>query len=337
MTFHYIVYGLRIAADASIPGLIKSPASAEPDLKIWLKSEPPWLAECLAMRETLWYVSPEQEEGGKPALTVTKLAAGAYFRFVYADGSTFILDGSTTRLWATWPDSSSLQDTAVFLLGPVLGFVLRSRGTVCLHASAVAIGREAIVLVGIGGAGKSTTAAAFARQGYAVLSDDVAPMQPHADAYFVRPGYPRLCLWPESVSLLYGGREALPRLTPNWEKCYLSLDDNGHRFQHEPLPLGAIYLLGERAAGTEVPRVQPVPASGGLVALVQNTYMNYLLDKQRRAQEFEFLGRLLSRVPVRRVTPHQDPTRLTKLCEVIVSDFKALPQVALAAMEGCPR
>jgi len=337
VTFHYIVYGLRIAADASIPGLIKSPASAEPDLKIWLKSEPPWLAECLAMRETLWYVSPEQEEGGKPALTVTKLAAGAYFRFVYADGSTFILDGSTTRLWATWPDSSSLQDTAVFLLGPVLGFVLRSRGIICLHASAVAIGREAIVLVGTGGSGKSTTAAAFALQGYPVLSDDVAPMQSHADAYFVRPGYPRLCLWPESVNLLYGGREALPRITPNWEKCYLPLDDNGHQFQHEPLPLGAIYLLGERTAGTEVPRIQPVAASGGLVSLVQNTYMNYLLDKQQRAQEFEFLGRLLSQVPVRWVTPHVDPTRLTKLCEVIVSDFEALPQAALAATEGCPR
>lgn len=337
MTFHYLAYGLRIAADAPIPGLIQSSTSAEPDLRIWLRSEPPWLAECLGLPETIWYVSPEQEEGGKPALTVTKLASGAYFRFVYADGNTFVLDRSTTRLWATWPDSSTLQDMAIFLLGPVLGFILRSRGTICLHASAVAIGREAIVLVGTGGAGKSTTAAAFARQGYAVLSDDVVPMQPHADGYFVRPGYPRVCLWPESVSLLYGQREALPRLTPTWEKCYLPLDDNGHRFQHEPLPLGAIYLLGERTAGTGAPRVQPVSAGGGLIALVQNTYMNYLLDKQRRAQEFEFLGRLLARVPVRQVTPHLDPAHLVKLCEVIVSDFHALPQGALAATEGRPR
>src|SRR3989442_2366615 len=194
------------------------------------------------MRETLWYVSPEQEAGGKPALTVTKLAAGAYFRFVYADGSTFILDRSTTRLWATWPDSSSLQDTAVFLLGPVLGFVLRSRGTVCLHASAVAIGRVAIVLVGIGGAGKSTTAAAFARQGYAVLSDDVAPMQPHADAYFVRPGYPRLCLWPESVSLLYGGREGPPGHNPNSGMVYFPSDGIGHTRRPATHPFSTIYF-----------------------------------------------------------------------------------------------
>ena len=49
-------------------------------------------------------------------------------------------------------------------LGPVFAFVLRLRGAVTFHASAVRIG-DAVAFLGPQGAGKSTTAAALALRG----------------------------------------------------------------------------------------------------------------------------------------------------------------------------
>jgi len=57
-----------------------------------------------------------------------------------------------------------------------------------------------------------------------------------------------------------------------------------------------------------------------LVELVQNTYMNWLLDRSQRAAELDALTTLVRRVPVRRIVPHADPERLGALCELIVAD-----------------
>ena len=323
MSFYYSAYGLRISADLPIRALSESTTSNALDLEIWLGSEPPWLCEFADSPSTFWYTSPDEDDPGRPALTAVKLAGGSYFRLSYGDGTTFVVDRLGSRIWATWSGASTVEDTITYLLGPVLGFVLRLRGITCLHASAVAVGEQAIALAGPAGAGKSTTAAVFAQRGYRVLSDDVTPLLARRDFFLVWPGYPRVCLWPDSVASLYGSAEALPRLTPNWEKRYLPLDDNGCRFQPKALPLAAIYLLDERSAASSAPLVEPVPAGADLMALVTNTYMNYLLDREQRAREFELLGRLLARVALRRVKPHQNPIHLARLCEVIVDDFQA--------------
>jgi hypothetical protein len=232
-----------------------------------------------------------------------------------------VLDKRGTELWAAWPDTLTLEDTATYLLGPVFGFLLRLRGVTCLHASAVAVNGKALVLLGQAGAGKSTTAAAFARIGYSVLSEDVVAICIQGNDYLAQPGYPLIRLWSDSVQTLFGEPHALPLLTPNWDKRYLDLTKNGDRFQTEPLPIAAIYYLDERLDDPAAPFVGEFPPGQKLITLVANTYTNYLLDKTMRAREFEILGQLLSLAPFRRITPHIDSERLQDLCQAIIEDF----------------
>ena len=49
-----------------------------------------------------------------------------------------------------------------------------------------------------------------------------------------------------SVATLYGSTDALPALTPTWEKCCLDLTRADYQFQEQPTPLAAVYALGER-------------------------------------------------------------------------------------------
>lgn len=70
--------------------------------------------------------------------------------------------------------------------------------------------------------------------------------------------------------------------------------------------------------------VQTMTAREALLELVKNTYMNWLLDHQQRAIEFEALSQLVKHVPVRRIVAHTDPKRIGDLCHLIVTDAKAL-------------
>jgi hypothetical protein len=298
------------------------PPAKKVDVFLSLGSLPRGLGS--ASDAAILHVGQDQGERSEPALRVSRLSGAGDYRFDYSDGTVIVVSAQGNRIWATWPDSATVEDTATYLLGPILGFVLRLRGVTCLHASAVAIGNRAIALVGPAGAGKSSIAAAFARLGYPVLTDDVAALQDLGDYLRIQPAYPRVRLWSESVASLFGSSDALPRIVPNWDKRYLDLNGPGYRFQHEALPLAAIYVLGERSADPAMPRIEPVGSKTGLMALVSNTYSSYLMDKSKREEEFELLGRLVRNAPLRRVTPSTDFARIRELCEVIVDDFRQL-------------
>jgi len=310
------MYGLGIVANEIIPGVPAAPIASD-DVRITFSSLPSWLYEVSA-NQVETYVADYNDECGNPVLRMFSVLEGKYFRFSYADRTEFLVDQAGTEVWAKWAEPLTIEDTATYLLGPVMGFVMLLRGVVCLHASAIAVADKAIALLGPAGSGKSTTAAAFSDRGYSVLAEDVVTLDDHGCQFLVRPGYPCIRLWPASVKALYGSESHLPKLTPNWDKCYLDLTE---RFHAEPLPLAAIYHLGGRRHDTKAPFVESLDRSEGLLSLIANTYATKLMDKQMRAREFELLTRVLNNVPLRRVTPHADPARIPELCDAILNDF----------------
>jgi hypothetical protein len=329
MRLVYSVYGLRVLADAPVPGLLPAADFGQIDVRVWLNRMPSWWESGLGETAEVWYRSPGRDENGNSNLTIWKLPQGEWFRILYYDGTEFLVDPQRGQIWSQWLPNATVEDSATYLIGPVFGFVLRMRGVCCLHASAVNVGQTAIAFVGRPQAGKSSTAAAFAKLGYPVISDDIAALVQEDSTFLVQPGYPRLCLWPDVTASLYGS--SLPRITPLdgssewWDKRYLDLTAGARQFQAHALPLSAIYLLDERLEDAACPRVEAVPVGPALVQLAANTYMNYLLDRSMRSTEFHFLSRVVSGLPVRRVIPHTDPAGLTRLCETILEDHARLP------------
>jgi hypothetical protein len=325
MAYRCSIYGLGVVANRNIPGVPAS-STVEPDVCITFGSLPAWLQEASATQVETSYVTDYQDDCGNPVLRVFRVLDGKYHQFCYADQTKFVIDRAGREIWAEWSEPLTLEDTATYLLGPIMGFLLLLRGLVCLHASAIAIDRRAIALVGPAGSGKSTTAAAFSDRGFSVLAEDVVTLDDRrddrGDRVLVRPAYPCIRLWPASVKALYGSESHLPKLTPNWEKCYLDLTARPEQFQQEALPLAGIYLLDERRDLAGAPFVEPVGRAEGLMSLVANTYATKLMDKQMRAREFELLTRVLNHVPLRRVTPHTDPARIPQLCARILKDFQ---------------
>ncbi len=321
MSYSCFVYGLGLHFNRPIPALALLPPADRIDVEITLGTMPEELESPVPANSANRYLSEETEDCGTPTLQVSSLFGGRYLRSEYSDGTIIVVDGQGTRVWATWPDSATIDDTATYLLGPTLGLVLRLRGITCMHASAIVIGDRAIALAGPSGAGKSSAAAAFAKLGYAILADDIVALSEREDGFWIQPGYPSVRLWPESVAGLFGSPDALPLITPSWSKRFLDLAAPEFRFQAQPLPLAAVYLLDERCAAVADPVVAEIHPRSALMRIVSDTYATRLLDPVRRAMEFEVLGRMAGAVPMRLVQAGADFLRIADLCRAVVDDF----------------
>jgi hypothetical protein len=325
MTSSYSAYGLILASNVQLVGLPQGPDVTErADVTLSLGAEPDWVREAAHFPAYIELPVRTASPHDDPSLTFTNFGGGEFFELSYTEGARFIVDRCARRVWGAWSSSLTIEDAVTYLLGPVMGFVLRRRGIFALHASSVCVKGCAVALCGESEAGKSTTAAALSLAGFSVLTEDISPIHEDAEIFDIQPGYPRVRLWPDSVAALFGFPDALPALTPTWEKRFLHLDDHRGKFESQPQPLGAIYILARRADDSRAPYVESLTQREALLELVQNTYMNWLLDRAQRAAELDILTRIVARVPVRRITPHADPTRIKALCDLIVDDATSL-------------
>jgi hypothetical protein len=318
----YSVYGLPVVSNRQLPGIFSTPRTtlegSVAELVLSFGSLP--LIDPSVDRHVI-FTSSAESATGEPSLTIWRIADGSFLRIVYSDHTEFWIDRALKGVWAIWPDSSSLEDKLCYLVGPILGLLLRLQGRVCLHASAVEINGKSVIFTGCEGAGKSTTAAAFARLGSPVLSDDIVVLHEKDARFQVLPAYPRVNLWPSSVKLLYGSENALPLIATGWEKRFLALGQKGlPKFGDRAAPIGTIYLLS--SLGETADRcIETVSKKDALMMLVANTYATNFLDVGQRAEEFAVLSRLVEQVPVRKVNPRRGLLSVGALCELIQQDF----------------
>lgn len=288
-----LLFGLRVRSPRPIPYAPPLAAAGAADLYLHLRTLPDWL-------ETI-----EREpyfRADEPRFTVDRCANGA-FVFRYPDATAFVLDGPD--VWMAWSDPLIFEDACTYLVGPILAFVMRLRGAACLHASAVELDGRAIAIAGAAGAGKSTLAAALVAEGGALIAEDVVALEGEGARLLCIPSYAGIRLWPESAELLFGRRDALPLISPTWDKRMLETAAIATRRE-----LAVIYLL-DRGEGTSIAPVAPHEA---LLRLVASSYRGELLDASMRRREFELFG-AASSLPLRALTrgPERDPRALARL------------------------
>jgi hypothetical protein len=157
----------------------------------------------------------------------------AIARFLVANGRSIVVEPRVS------PSDPAVR---LLLLGNVLGLLCQQRAVLPLHASCVRIGDEAAVFVGSSGMGKSVIAAVLAREGFAVLADDVCAIDWRSThAPLVLPSVARLAVWSSTLAALGLAPREHARLRTDIEKYALAVP-----LQREPLRIGAIYHLVAR-------------------------------------------------------------------------------------------
>lgn len=329
----YRLYGLQVASGCALAGLAPSGDDSAPEVVCHFGALPDGIDLSEVRAEQPIYTSQLKDSTGLPILQIWRFSRTGHCYFHHCEGLTFAIDRSGREIWARWSEGVTLEDVTAFLLHQVFGFILHLRGFVCIHASAVVIDGSAVLFAGDSGMGKSSTAAAFAEQGYPVLADDVSTTRMGPDGgLVVIPSVPGICLWPDSAEFLFGSgaAERFPRLQPREEKRLVRLDSELGQFQREPAPLGGVYLLAPRSTEWTAPRIEPLGLSESLIQLLTKGYVSGALDSEGRAREFQMQGEITRRVPVQRLVPSSDPRKLGRLCDLVVNDVR-LAKLSLVA------
>lgn len=174
-------------------------------------------------------------------------------------------------------DNADEASALLFIFGTGMGAILHQRGHLVLHANAVLVEDQLILIIGDSGAGKSTIAAAFHKLGYPVISDDVVAIH---SGLRVAGGFPQIKLCLDTLEKLNIDKNGLNRISSKTgleiEKFSLPL----HPIElKKPLPIAAIYIL-ETSKDNSDNRIQFRPLTG--IAKFNNlkryTYKKALLN-----------------------------------------------------------
>ncbi len=257
-----------------------------------------------------------ERQGRAAASAATREAAADTLRLTWPDVGTFTIRGSRVVTLQPAPGVAP-EIVQVFLRGPVAAALLRARGYLVLHASAVALDGGATCFLGASGWGKSTLAALLHARGHALVSDDVAAID-MAGSPRVLPGTPQLKLWPDTLASLGERAEALPRVHPQLEKRARAIE---RRHPAEPVPLRRLYVLAQAPSR----EIQPLAPQEALVELLRHSYGARTLQGVRREDHFRQCARLASQVPVRRLALPRDLAALPALAHLIEQDCADAP------------
>ncbi len=317
--FFYQVYGLCLGSDfplSEFPDRHGGQLAA--DIRLCHGAPQHTYERCISLG---FNVSPQQPvdfEWPKRGM----LLSNACYHVAYPNGLEVIVDGLGAAIYILNADPFEFEDFPVYLSGPLLGFALRLRGSLCLHASVIDLGGYAIALMAPSGGGKSTTAAAFARRGFRVMSDDVLVLTPGAGGEsLAHTGVPwvRLC------------EDALKELgRASWRGQGQSHLGNKRRVQINQgeqalnaLPLRAIYSAVNLDADLAISNISGAKA---LLGLLGNLFRgpSYQLPHSRRTDELKQLRQLLAAVPLRGLAYRRKLSDLPSLCDALISDSRNL-------------
>jgi hypothetical protein len=241
--------------------------------------------------------------------------------YISMDGSKVVSSKS-----AAIPDS----DVDSFILGPILGCVLRLRGRVCLHASVLESDGKAFAMLGHKGAGKSTTAAALLAAGARLIADDVAVIHKNeAGQFTVYPGYAGIRLMPDALSKFGLNQGDYQQVVSSSDKRIIPLAiaqvDNqsrqGWAFQSQAGQLAAIYILNKRRLDLKHTQITTISKPQACMELIPHSYARRAVSKVQQHQEFAFMAQLSRHIPVKSVDRPDNLSCLPKIATDLLCDL----------------
>ena len=160
------------------------------------------------------------------------------------------------------------RDVRVYLLGRAMAAICHQRRLLPLHANAIEVDGQAVVIVGPSGVGKSTLAAYFHQRGYRVLCDDVCVVSFDAEGRPVAwPGIPRIKLWSDALKVFGQEESGLEPVVSGLAKFSLPMP---HELLAGPIPVSRVYAFGPATKG--LAEFRRLSGPDAVNAVVTNVY-----------------------------------------------------------------
>jgi hypothetical protein len=180
--YYYWAYGLKVKSEISFPELLSLPKTSDFDVKLLLGEVPPHQSEEMGNSNRQIFINDKSY----------KLIISGISSYWAEDGKRIVvqpLEGA---------DQSAVR---LFCLSNVFAAILNQRKQIPLHAAALKVDNQLILICGHSGAGKSTLMAALMKRGFTLFSDDVCvPVSDTSEGVFMYSSYPMMKFWKETYT-----------------------------------------------------------------------------------------------------------------------------------------
>lgn len=327
--YYYQLYNLIIKTTQYIPHLLLAEPCKKVDVFIDFKRTSLPTHPNPHEKAKLLYASLGKDSDEIPYFQIWKqvFQPAQYLLFRYTrDGAyaTYSSNLAGDHLKIYFTEKIPVGDVITYLLGPVIGCLLRLKNKVLLHASVVNINEKAVAFIGEKTAGKSTLIASFAALGYPILSDDIAVLSEDENDYLVAPGYPRLRLWKNTIDRL--AEVQLKNLSPVLslvEKFYLPLSnkitDKNYKFQTTYLPLKTIYYLAPRNEHN-ICSIKEQTIAKSFLKIITNSYAPYMSEGFLKINEYIVLGNIANEVAGKILERPNNLSAMNAVCQLIIKE-----------------
>jgi hypothetical protein len=269
-----------------------------------------------------WYLTVSLADG-TPWLRYAEITSGYLLHFPHL--ADFVYDASSDSIRCIPQAKTPAHTLHHLLLDQVLPLVLNYKGKEVLHGAAVVTPYGACAFVGPTGAGKSTLAASFLSAGYSVLTDDSVVLDARGQDIVAFPAYPGLRLWDDAIATLFGTTGSCAPVAHYTPKQRFTAALAVTPFCSSAVPLAGIYVLGTsddaHAVPASTPEMHPLTEREALMTLLSLAFKLDIRDYRMLTREFDFLHRLVTHIPVRRLTVPDSFTTLPAVQAAVLQDL----------------
>lgn len=311
------LYGLTVASDFPFKNRFPE-GSGSPDVTFTCRKRPPvpdhW------QNTTPLFASGMKTERGESILSIFRL--DGYHVAHYPELIDFYI--FSDRIIAHLLDTSYDYLVEIYLLGDIFSLWLELQGIPAIHASAVVIDGEAIGFLSSNKGGKSALAAAFMKKGFPLLTDDILPIEKRDGAYFGRPGYPQMRMWPEEAGFFLGRSMDLEIVHPGYSKRRIPVGEKGiGSFHRDRISLKALYIpeRQDRCKGIEI---VPISQKDAFIEMIRHSFSVSIVEALGlQVPRMQFFSSLVQNVPMRRLRYPSGLSHLSYVADTLVEDVKS--------------
>ena len=190
--------------------------------------------------------------------------------FCVADvGDFWIPDGHTIDI--TPHAAADLPTLALYTMGSALGLALLLQESLVLHCASLAIGSNAVLLLGESGAGKSTLAQQLSMNGYSALGDDTCALWSATDRS-VPVAYPSgtaFKLWRNALDAVGIDPSGHQSVGQRLDKYFVA---NAHAADDQPHTVSRIIVLENSQQKNCRPALEPLDMLDAMQAVTEHVY-----------------------------------------------------------------
>jgi hypothetical protein len=299
--YYYWAYGLKVKSEISFPELLSLPKTSDFDVELLLGEVPPHQREEMGNSDRLIFINNKSY----------KLIISGIASYWAEDGKRIIvqpLEGA---------DKSVLR---LFCLSNVFAAILNQRKQIPLHAAALKVDNQLILICGHSGAGKSTLMAALMKRGFTLFSDDVCvPVSDTSEGVFMHSSYPMMKFWKETYTAFTFLGAPDVQLRPGLDKAGFYFHDSFDINAYKPV---VVFFIEKSSDVTKV-NIREEKGASLFQKFELNAYRGeYLSSIDLRQEHFKLFADLANQVKGYLVVRPEDLDSVDEITDLVVKLIK---------------